>query len=182
MDGSVQPICRRFPRPIEIVFDQFVLSWLPAAARYRSHAAMSDFDHVHSIDVDQPPGTCVVLKTADYARLGGLDESLPLFYSDVDLCKRIWKSGLPIRFLAEAHVFHIGSASVVKHPMWRTEFMHSQIRYFRKHHGWWAAMFCRLVVLASATALSFRTLFGRSSDRFGILRKLWGSIFRVVGP
>jgi len=180
LDGSVQPICRRLPRPVEILFGQFVLAWVPAAERYRRHAAMTDFDHLHSRDVEQPPGTCILLRTAEFRRLRGLDESLPLFYSDVDLCKRLWMSGRPIHFLAEAELYHVGSASVVLHPMWRTEFLHSQLRYFRKHHGWWVAMSGRLVVITSALALSLRTLLGRSAGRFGILRALWRSTIRAV--
>jgi N-acetylglucosaminyl-diphospho-decaprenol L-rhamnosyltransferase len=182
MDGSLQPICRRFPRPIELVYDQFVLAWFPAAERYRRHAAMADFDHLHARDVEQPPGTCIVLRTADYRRLGGLDESMPLFYSDVDLCKRLWLSVGPIRFLPEARLFHVGSASVVRHPMWRTEFVRSQIRYFRKHHGWFIAMFGRFVVLVSALALSLRTLAGRSQGKRAILRQVWRSTLRALAP
>jgi GT2 family glycosyltransferase len=62
---------------------------------------MRDFDHLHSRDVDQPPGACCVILREEYLAQGGLDEKLWLFFNDVDLCKRLWRRGRRIRY-AEA--------------------------------------------------------------------------------
>ncbi|WP_337878085.1 glycosyltransferase family 2 protein [Caldimonas sp.] len=159
-DGSVQPICRRFPKLIEVAIDQFGFERFEFARRYRDHASMKDFDHLSSADVEQPPGACLLMRRSDVDAIGGFDESMPLFYSDVDLCLRIWRSGRPIRFLAEARIFHVGSASIVRHPLWRAEFMRNQVRYFRKHGGVVHAFAAKAIILTSAILVAIRTLLG----------------------
>ena len=159
-DGSVQPICRRFPRLIEVVIDQFGFERFEFARRYRDRAAMKDFDHLSSADVEQPPGACLVMRRSDVDAIGGFDESMPLFYSDVDLCLRIWRAGRPIHFLADARIFHVGSASVVRHPLWRAEFMRNQVRYFRKHGGIATAWAAKAIILSSGMLVAARTLLG----------------------
>ncbi|MFN3414719.1 MAG: glycosyltransferase family 2 protein [Caldimonas sp.] len=159
-DGTVQPICRRFPKLIEVAIDQFGFERFEFARRYRDRAAMKDFDHLSSADVEQPPGACLMMRRSDVDAIGGFDESMPLFYSDVDLCLRIWRAGRPIRFLAEARIFHVGSASVVRHPLWRAEFMRNQVRYFRKHGGVARAWAAKAIILSSGLIVAARTLLG----------------------
>jgi N-acetylglucosaminyl-diphospho-decaprenol L-rhamnosyltransferase len=159
-DGTVQPICRRFPKLIEVAIDQFGFERFEFARRYRDRAAMKDFDHLSSADVEQPPGACLLMRRSDVDAIGGFDESMPLFYSDVDLCLRIWRAGRPIRFLAEARIFHVGSASVVRHPLWRAEFMRNQVRYFRKHGGLVRALAAKGIILSSGLLVALRTLAG----------------------
>ncbi len=183
LDNSVQPICRRFPSLFEVVVDQFNLSNWGVAKRYRAKIAMLDFDHLSSLDVEQPPGACLVMRTADFHRLAGFDETLPLFYSDVDICLRIWRSGHPIRFLADAHIYHVGSASVVRHPLWRAEYMRDQVKFFRKTKGVWAALFAKLVILTSATLVSVRTMLGRRTlrERKELLAQITRSTRTAIG-
>jgi GT2 family glycosyltransferase len=182
-DGSVQPICRRFPRLIEVAIDQFGFERFEFARRYRDHAAMKDFDHLSSADVEQPPGACLLMRREDVDRIGGFDESMPLFYSDVDLCLRIWQAGRPIRFLAEARIFHVGSASVVRHPLWRAEFMRNQVRYFRKHGGIVQALAAKGIILSSGILVALRTLVGPRSvrEKLELIGQLGRSMQIVLG-
>ncbi|MCC5869130.1 MAG: glycosyltransferase family 2 protein [Gammaproteobacteria bacterium] len=177
-DGSVQPICRRFPTVFEVIADQFDLSRWQVMQRYRASANMRDFDHLSSRDVEQPPGACFMLRSRDFNTLGGFDESLPLFYSDVDICLRLWRSGQRIRFLADAEITHVGSASVVKHALWRAEFMRNQVRYFRKHHGWFAAQFAKSIIIASGVRTAIGTALGRKPvpEKKRLLREVFNSL------
>ncbi len=181
-DGSIQPICRRFPTLFDVLVDQFDPDWDVAKAHKR-WAAMSEFDHLSARDVEQPPGTCMVMRRAEFEALGGFDENMPLFYSDVDLCLRIWKSGQSIRFLPDARIFHVGSASVVRHPLWRAEFMQNQVLYFRKHAGKPAAAAVRGLILASALNTGARTVLGRRgwSGKTQIVRQLVKATRRAMG-
>lgn len=165
VDGTVQPICRRFPTLMDVLIDQFYLSWWPAARHHRQWVTMTDFDHLSSRDVGQPPGACLVMRRDLYATIGGFDESLPLFYSDVELCLSIWRSGKKIRFVADARVYHVGSASVVRHPLWRAEFMRDQVRYFRKNRGSLTALTVKTIIGLSISYTALRTLLGRKSVR-----------------
>jgi N-acetylglucosaminyl-diphospho-decaprenol L-rhamnosyltransferase len=118
------------------------------------------------------------MRRGEFQEIGGFDESLPLFYSDVDLCLRIWRMGRPIHFLAEACVAHVGSASVVRHSLWRAEFMRNQVRYFRKNKGFFAAQFARAVILLAAIIVGVRTLLGPRSD--SEKRELLGQLRRTI--
>lgn len=182
VDGTVQPICRRFPTLMDVLIDQFDLSWWPAARHHRRWVAMSDFDHLSSRDVEQPPGACLVMRRDLYAAIGGFDENLPLFYSDVDLCLSIWRTGKRIRFVADAHVFHVGSASVVRHPLWRAEFMRDQVRYFRKNLGRSAATFAKAIIGLSVCVTALRTLLGRKprEEKSSIVSALFDSAKAVL--
>lgn len=183
-DGTVQAICRRFPRLFEVVVDQFDLSFWGYARRYRDWAAMKDFDHLSSMDVEQPPGACLVMHASEFKDMGGFDEGLPLFYSDVDLCLRLHNSGRRIRFLAEARVFHVGSASIVRHPLWRSAFIRDQIRYFRKHKGRAGAFIATCVILLSAGLTALRTVLGRRSvaEKRQLLAQIGRSTRAAVWP
>src|SRR5690606_30945369 len=75
-DGSVQRACMAFPGLLtawcyDTVWGRF---WPGRLVDDRYH--MRAFDHLHSRDVDQPPGACCVLRTSEYRALGGLDEDL----------------------------------------------------------------------------------------------------------
>ena len=96
---------------------------------------MRDFDHEHSRDVDQPPGACFLMDRAEYLEHGGLDEELFLFYNDVDLCKRLWKRGRKIRYLAEAEVVHHGGASTSGYGKFVVTWFRNRIAYYEKHYG-----------------------------------------------
>jgi N-acetylglucosaminyl-diphospho-decaprenol L-rhamnosyltransferase len=180
-DGSIQPICRRFPTLFDVVVEQFDPDWEVAKAHKR-WAAMAEFDHLSPRDVEQPPGTCLVMRRAEFEALGGFDEDMPLFYSDVDLCLRIWQSGKSIRFLPEARIFHVGSASVVRHPLWRAEFMQNQVLYFRKHAGVHTASVVRGLILTSALNTGARTVLGRRgwSEKTQIIRQLVNATRRAL--
>jgi N-acetylglucosaminyl-diphospho-decaprenol L-rhamnosyltransferase len=181
-DGTVQAICKRFPTLMEVLVDQFDLSWWPRAGVYRHRTAMKDFDHLSDRDVEQPPGACLVMRRSDYLTLGGLDEALPLFYSDVDLCWKIWRSSYRIRFIADAQIVHVGSASITRHPLWRAEYMRDQVRYFRKVYGRLAGWYIKMIILASTLYFSARTALGSGpiSVRSDYAARLWRSMKHVI--
>src|SRR5258706_3073585 len=47
--------------------------------------------------VDQAAAACIVIARSTVERIGGLfDERFPIFFNDVDLCRRVWNAGLEI--------------------------------------------------------------------------------------
>ena len=134
-DGSVQHACQRFPTlGTALCFDSIWSTFWPGSrsvARY----LMRDFDHVHSCDVDQPPGACWVLRTAEWRQLGGFDEVLSLFYNDVDLCLRLRRAGRRIRYVAEAEVMHHRGASTKNFARMLVLWHKNRSAYYGKHWG-----------------------------------------------
>ncbi|GAB4144203.1 MAG: glycosyltransferase family 2 protein [Planctomycetota bacterium] len=145
-DGTVQRACQRFPTLASaLCFDSWWGTFWPGSV-VQDRYLMRDFDHESSRDVDQPPGACFVMRTAEYREMGGLDEEMELFYNDVDLCKRLWKKGRRIRYLAEAEVLHHRGASTRSFSKMLVIWHRNRVTYYRKHYGAWVTLYLRLVV------------------------------------
>lgn len=145
-DGTVQHACMRFPTLLSaLCYDSWWGTWWPGSwvqHRYQ----MRDFDHLSSRDVDQPPGACCVLRAAEWRQLGGFDEMLSLFYNDVDLCRRLWRSGRRIRYVAEAEVMHHRGASTKNFARMLVIWHKNRSAYYDKHWGWVGRVWIRLCV------------------------------------
>jgi hypothetical protein len=145
-DGSVQRACQRFPTLLSaLCFDSWWGTWWPGSS-VQARYLMRDFDHLTSRDVDQPPGACFVMRTAEWREFGGFDEELALFYNDVDLCRRLWRRGRRIHYLAEAEVLHHRGASTRNFAKMLVIWHKNRLAYYRKHFGRAGAFWVRVCV------------------------------------
>ncbi|HHI80335.1 MAG TPA: glycosyltransferase [Planctomycetes bacterium] len=140
-DGSVQPSCKRFPGfGTALVYDLPWARW-PLLRRLDDRYHYRDFDHQHDADIEQPPAACFCLRRSLWEELGGFDPDLWLFYNDVDLCLRIHRKGLKIRFLSEVVIRHHEGASTRNFAGRIRHWGRDRIRYYRKWKGplgaWW---------------------------------------------
>lgn len=162
-DGSVQRACMRFPTlAVAWVFD------LERAKRWPGRAIddryyMRDFDHLHSRDVHQPPGACCVIDRREYLELGGLDETLWLFFNDVDLCRRLWRKGRRVRYVADAEVLHHVGSSTRRFDRTIVLWHKNRIAYYHKHYGGWTVPLLRRIVKRRAREEQAR-LFAATTD------------------
>ena len=113
--GEVQAgfAVRRFPTPVtlalEILGINRVLPWNPVNRRYRC----LDVDLNRSGEVEQPAGAFLMFRREVWQRLGGFDTQFhPLWFEDVDFCKRAVDLGLKIRYVAEVTARHQGGHSI----------------------------------------------------------------------
>lgn len=161
-DGSVQRACRRFPTLLEPLFEATSLGTFPPGTWFSSRFNMAAFDHLHSRDVDQPPGACFMMRTAEYLAMGGLDQNLSLFFNDVDLCLRLWRLGRRIHYLAEAEVMHHQGFSTraqkarLRNKLW----IQNRTSYYRKNHGRLAELWLHTVLRLWALENRFRIRLG----------------------
>ena len=134
-DGSVQQACMRFPTlAVAVGYD----TWFGKRSFFKKridHYFYSEFDHTRSEDVDQPPGTALMVPRAVFESVGLLDPDLFLFYNDVDLCRRIRQSGFRIRYLAESRILHHGGASTSRYGSFAAEWHKNRARYYLRSHG-----------------------------------------------
>jgi len=134
-DGSVQHACQRFPTlATALCFDSWWGTFWPGSA-IQARYLMRDFDHLSSRDVEQPPGAVFVIRLAEWRRYGGLDEQLSLFYNDVDLCRRLWRDGRRIHYLAAAEVLHHRGASTRNFGKMLVLWHQNRLAYYSKHYG-----------------------------------------------
>ncbi|MEO6708712.1 MAG: glycosyltransferase family 2 protein [Planctomycetota bacterium] len=159
-DGSTQRACMNFPvLSTALWFATPLERWFPHSAELERYFARS-FDHEHDSDVDQPPAAALLLRRAALERVGLLDESMFLFFNDVDLSKRLAAAGWRSRFLRDARVVHVGGAST-RQLGERLERWHlDRLRYYRKHHGWLAGPWVK-----AATSLAWIDFVALSSWR-----------------
>ena len=105
---------RRFPTPATLIFENLGLNRIwpanPVNVRYRC----TDLDLSQPINVDQPPGACLLIRRQAWIDAGGLDEGFfPVWFEDVDFLKRLAGIGWHARFTPLFYAQHTGGHSFV---------------------------------------------------------------------
>ena len=124
----------------------------PINRRYRC----LDWDGITQSRVEQPAGAFLMVRRGVWQELGGFDESFyPLWFEDVDFCRRIRDRGLSLYFIPEAVAKHTGGHSMpsLTVEMRRFYWYRSLLRYSSKHFG--TAAF-RVVCVAVVTGSFLR--------------------------
>ncbi|AEH25419.1 glycosyltransferase family 2 protein [Pyrococcus yayanosii] len=162
------------------IIDRFLFSY-----KKRRYYLGHNLDVNSLIEVDQPPGACLILRPEIVLKDGYIiDPQFPYYYNDVDLCKRIWDRGYKIYLVPNAEVIHDHGSSFKKaDPEWKTlEFIKSQIRYFRKYHRnkvWLLKLIIILDYALRVFMLSLLYLFGKKYPRAISKRKI-KTAFQVI--
>jgi GT2 family glycosyltransferase len=134
LDGSVQHACMRFPSLKTVLFwDTPLQAWFPRAKELERYQ-MKDWDHRGTREVDQPPGTCLMVPRHVLDRVGLMDERLWLFFNDVDWALRMRRAGYQLWYLDEATVVHHLGGSTRHYTDFAAEWHRNRIRFYRKHH------------------------------------------------
>ncbi|MGH9629609.1 MAG: glycosyltransferase family 2 protein [Bryobacteraceae bacterium] len=126
---------RAFPTPLTLVFETLGLNriWPGNAINQRYRLTL---DARERVDVDQPAGAFLAIRREVWQQAGGFDESFyPVWFEDVDFCKRVRALGYRIRYVPGATARHSGGHSVGKLPMdSRPIYWYgSLLRYASKH-------------------------------------------------
>ncbi len=134
-DGTVQRSCRTFPAPSAVLWEALGLSRLwphhPVFGAYR----MGWWDYDSERPVDQPMASALLLRGAALDQVGMFDEQFPMFFNDVDLCRRLWDAGWEVWFTPAAEMVHHGGAATrqVRREM-IVESHRAFVAYYRKHY------------------------------------------------
>lgn len=164
MNGQVQPSCRRFPKKRDVLFEFLGFSRIFSNSSFFNGWRFPDFDHQHSADVAQPQGAFILAHKKVLADVGLLDENMPMFFSDVDWCRRVHEAGWRIRFCAEAFVHHQKGVSVRQKRAEMIVSSHrSFIAYFSKYDSSFIdkmkTVFIRLLLLTATLPRLLATKF-----------------------
>ena len=81
-------------------------------------------------------GMFMLFTKAGYQALGGFDENFFLYYEDVDICARIWKSGKKLRYCPDVSVIHDARRASHKNLRFFKWHFTSLIRFLLKHGGY----------------------------------------------
>jgi len=131
---------RRLPTPTSMIFELLGLNWLwPGNPVNRGYRYL-DRDLNQRGPVEQPAGAFLMIRRDVWERLGGFDESFhPVWFEDVDFCRRAVDAGYQIQYVPQVRAEHTGGHSVKKLPPVRIQeyWYDSLIRYAGKHFRPW---------------------------------------------
>jgi len=127
---------RRFPTPTALIFELFGINRLwrqnPVNRQYRC----LDVNLDKAGEVEQPAGAFLMFRRDVWQALGGLDESFsPIWFEDVDFCRRAVDGGYGIQYVPGAKASHLGGHSIARVPggCRAVYWCASLIRYASKH-------------------------------------------------
>jgi len=129
---------RGFPTAATLAFEVLGLNrifpWNPVNRRYRK--SLRNIEQAG--EVDQPAGAFLAFRKQVWEELGGFDESFyPVWFEDVDFCRRVRDGGYRILYEPRAKARHVGGHSVRALPEECRELYWyvSLLRYASKHFG-----------------------------------------------
>ncbi len=106
-----------------------------AAARFLLRRPLHDWRVEHTVEVDWVSGACLVVRREAIEAVGGLDESMFMYFEDNDWCRRIRRVGWTISYVPHVAITHIGGASLRQNPAARRAYYRSLERFYEKHYS-----------------------------------------------
>ena len=127
---------RRFPTAASLTLEALLLNRVwpqnPVNRRYRA----LDLDYSCRIEVEQPAGAFLMLRRSVWVELGGFDESYyPLWFEEVDFCRRAAARGYRLFYEPRAVAKHTGAHSIshLTVEMRRIYWYRSLLKYAATH-------------------------------------------------
>ena len=173
-DGTVQPSCRRAPRPFDLVSEDVALARRFPRWRRPRRYRMLDWDYRDSRRVDAATGACLFLRRAAVADIGPFDERFFVYYEETDWMIRAMARGWETLYLPSVEAVHVSEGSS---PGIRSRpsvlLLESQHRYAHKHFGALTATLLRGTLLGIDTVrLTRHALAGRADARAAALDRI----------
>lgn len=122
-DGTIQRSAGLLPKPFDLSvralglhwMAQWLLRWPALRAVVRRAPLVAEYESAetatHPIGTSMVSGACFAIGREAFEELGGFDERFFMYFEDADLCRRAAAAGMPIRYVPDAVVTHIGGAS-----------------------------------------------------------------------
>ncbi len=174
---------RRLPTPITMLAEILLLNHLwPSNPLNRTYRCL-DLDYSVLQEVEQPAAACLGFQRAAWEDIGGFDETFyPVWFEDVDFCRRLRNRGWKLIYRPEAVFSHAGGHSVNQLPFRDRQvyWYRNLLRYFRKHQSAGATWILRLAIGVGLLLRSFATLLGRRSKGVSVGESLRGYAHALV--
>lgn len=176
--GSLQTgfMVRRFPTAAALAFEALLLNRIWPRNPANWHYRCLGLDYSAAQYVEQPAGAFLMFRRDIWNALGGMDESYyPLWFEDVDFCRRAVDRGYRLRFVPEAVAKHTGGHSIPRiavenRPLY---WYGSLLRYVARHMGLGArGVVCLSVVMGSAVRMAGAVALSRSLKPIAVYGKV----------
>lgn len=134
-DNSPQYSVREFPTHADIIYHHMGLHLMLADNPKYNHWKMKDFDFSLEQLIKQPAFSAVLLRRNLIEDIGLLDTGFPLFFNDVDYCRRTIAAGWKILYTPDTSVKHVHGQATSQQIVSSTYLSHEAfIRYLNKYY------------------------------------------------
>lgn len=140
LDATRKPqvgfMVRRLPTPAALIMEALLLNrvW-PGNPINRNYRCLG-LEYSARQSVEQPAGAFLMIRRAVWEELGGFEEQFwPLWFEDVDFCRRARDRGYTFSFVPSAVAIHTGAHSIpaLKLEMRRVYWYRSLLSYSARH-------------------------------------------------
>lgn len=131
----------------------------PVNRRYRC----LDADYSKQQEVEQPAGACLAVKREAWESVQGMDPAFyPVWFEDVDLCKRLLDRSAKIVYCPSARFLHRGAHSVGQLSFRDRQvfWYRNMVRYARKHFSSVEVLILRLAIVKGMGLRMIASLLG----------------------
>jgi N-acetylglucosaminyl-diphospho-decaprenol L-rhamnosyltransferase len=129
---------RRFPTIGSMLAEILLLNRAWPSNPWNVHYRCLDLDYQKAQEIEQPAGACLAVKRRAWDEINGFDEGFfPVWFEDVDFCRRLRDAGWRIVYCPDAIFAHAGGHSVSKLSFRdrQSYWYKNLVRYFAKHHS-----------------------------------------------
>jgi GT2 family glycosyltransferase len=173
---------RRFPQASTLIFEVLGINRLVRSNPLNRSYRCLDLDLTRPVeDAEQPAGAFLMFRREVWQRLGGFDTQFyPVWFEDVDFCKRARDLGLKIQYVPQVSALHQGGHSIAglgwecREVYWYVSLLRYASKHFRPRAFRWVSA---AVVLGSL----LRTAAGVITRRSFRPITVYGNIGRLAG-
>lgn len=145
----------------------------PWNVRYRC----LDLDYQTAQEVEQPAGACLAVKRQAWDAIDGFDEVFfPVWFEDVDFCRRLRDTGWKIVYRPDAIFSHSGAHSVSRLAFRdrQSYWYKNLVLYFAKHHSRAQVVILRVGITAGLFFRALLSLMGFGPPGISVAEALKG--------
>ncbi len=136
-DGYRQPNIKRDPTFLSQLWILYKLHHLVKPWFLKKYLA-KNFDYTKRQEVEQVMGAFIFIRRAIIKPIGGWSQDYFIWWEDLDLCKRLRKTGEKIMYLPDSRVIHYEGRSFKQQMSLEKQkrFNRGMLTYFKKYHSW----------------------------------------------
>jgi len=179
---------RRLPTATALAFEVLLINRLWPRNPVNWHYRCFDLSLDKPVRVEQPAGAFLMFRREVWERLGGFDEQFwPIWFEDVDFCRRLSAYGYYSYYEPAAVAFHQGGHSIRKILLEKREFYWygSLLKYCFKHFNpGCTRLLCLAVIVGSLLRMIVGIVVQTSFKPIGIYGRviLLASRYLLFGP
>ena len=172
---------RRLPTATALAFEALLINRLWPRNPVNWHYRCYDFSHNEPATIEQPAGAFLMFRRGVWEELGGLDERFyPVWFEDVDFCKRLRDHGYYVYYEPSAVATHQGGHSIRKILLEKREiyWYGGLLKYGSKHFN---SVSSRLLCLAVIIGSLLRMIAGIVCQGNSKPIKVFSPVIRLAG-